>query len=136
MQEHQEGLRLSSAQLSKLGAEMNDLRNRLGATSQESETYKTRIQKLLGENNSLNEEMRGVQENLRLSAGTLGKLQNEFKIVCGENDELKKRVADYEVGFKRMNTEGENKVRVLTQECERLNALVEKRNSEIRALGG
>jgi chromosome segregation ATPase len=136
VQEHQEGLRLSSAQLSKIGAEMNDLRNRLGATSQESETYKTRIQKLLGENNSLNEEMRGAQENLRLSAGTLSKLQNEFKIVCGENDELKKRVTDYEAGFKRMNAEGENKVRVLTQECERLNALVEKRTSEVRALGG
>jgi chromosome segregation ATPase len=53
VQEHQEGLRLSSAQLSKLGAEMNDLKNRLGATTQESETYKLRIQKLLGENSSL-----------------------------------------------------------------------------------
>lgn len=53
MQEHQEGLRLSSAQLSKLGAELNDLKNRLGATAQESETYKQRIQKLLGENSSL-----------------------------------------------------------------------------------
>ena len=55
VQEHQEGLRLSSAQLSKLGAEMNELRNRLGTTTQESETYKQRIQKLLGENSSLAE---------------------------------------------------------------------------------
>ncbi len=115
MQEHQEGLRLSSAQLSKIGAELNELRNRLGATTQESETYKTRIQKLLGENNSLNEEMRGVQENLRLSAGTLSKLQNEFKIVCGENDELKRRVNDYEGVLKRMNGESEHKIRLLTQ---------------------
>jgi hypothetical protein len=35
-----------------------------------------------------------------------------------------------------MNAENENKIKILTQECERLNALVEKRNSEIRALGG
>lgn len=35
-----------------------------------------------------------------------------------------------------MKAEFENKVNILTGECERLNALVEKRNSEIRALGG
>ena len=80
--------------------------------------------------------MRSAQENLRLSAGTLGKLQNEFKIVCGENDELKKRVSDYENAFKRLNSESENKVKILTQECERLNTLAEKRANEIRALGG
>lgn len=80
--------------------------------------------------------MRGAQENLRLSAGTLSKLQNEFKIVCAENDELKKRVTDYEAAIKRFNAESENKVRILTQECEKLNAIVEKRNGEIRALGG
>lgn len=61
---------------------MNDLRTRLNTTAQESETYKQRIQKLMGENSSLTEEMRGAQQNLRLSAGTLSKLQNEFKIVC------------------------------------------------------
>ena len=48
----------------------------MGATSEESESYKQRIQKLLGENNSLGEEMRNAQENLRLSASQLGKLQN------------------------------------------------------------
>jgi hypothetical protein len=35
-----------------------------------------------------------------------------------------------------LKSEGDGKVTVLTQECERLNALVEKRNGEIRALGG
>ena len=136
VQEHQEGLRLSSAQLSKLGAEMNDLKNRLGATTQEADSYKIRIQKLLGENTSLGDEVRSAQENLRLSAGTLGKLQNEFKIVCGENDELKKRINDYEAAVKRLNAEGENKVRVLSEECQRLNTLAEKRGNEIKALGG
>ena len=43
----QENLRLSAAQASKLGNELNQFRNRLGATTQESETYKQRIQKLL-----------------------------------------------------------------------------------------
>jgi len=66
----------------------------------------------------------------------MSKLQNEFKTVCGENDEMKKRLIDYENVFKRLKGEGENQVMILTQECERLNALVEKRNSEIRALGG
>lgn len=76
VQQHEEGLRLSTAQLSKLGAELNDLRSRLGNTAQESETYKQRIQKLLSENSSLNDEVRNAQENLRLSAGQIGKLQN------------------------------------------------------------
>jgi chromosome segregation ATPase len=55
VQEHQEGLRLSAAQLSKMGSEINEYKNRLGASTQESETYKLRIQKLLAENSSMNE---------------------------------------------------------------------------------
>ena len=35
-----------------------------------------------------------------------------------------------------MKSESENRIAMLAQECERLNALVEKRNNEIRALGG
>jgi uncharacterized coiled-coil DUF342 family protein len=61
VQEHQEGLRLSSAQLSKVNAELNDYKNRLGNTSQESDSYKQRIQKLLSENTGLNEEVRSAQ---------------------------------------------------------------------------
>jgi len=49
---------------------------------------------------------------------------------------MKKRLIDYDIAFKRLNAEGENKVKLLTQECERLNILVEKRSNEIRALGG
>lgn len=86
IQEHQENLRLSAAQTQRLGVELNDYKNRLGSTTQESETYKQRIQKLLGENSSLGDEVRSAQENLRLSAGTLNKLQGEFKSVCGELD--------------------------------------------------
>jgi len=100
------------------------------------DTYKTKIQKLTGENAALGEEMRGAQENLRLSAGTLNKLQGEFKAVCGELDENRKKLSTTEDAWKRMKAEFENKVNILTGECERLNTLVEKRNNEIRALGG
>ena len=56
--------------------------------------------------------------------------------MCGELDATKKKLGDTEDAWKRMKAEFENKVNILTQECERLNALVEKRNAEIRALGG
>lgn len=103
--DHQENLRLSAAQAQRLGAELNDYKNRLGSTTQESETYKQRIQKLLGENTSLSEEIRGAQENLRLSAGTLSKLQNEFKIVCDEGDAMKRKIQELENGNKKLRAE-------------------------------
>ena len=71
-----------------------------------------------------------------MSAGSMAKLQNEFKIVCGENDEMKKKLTDYEVTFNRFNTEKEGNITTLRAECEKLNALGERRNNEIRALGG
>lgn len=43
------------------------------------------MQKLLGENQSLHEEVNMAQENLRLSANTVSKLNNELKIACNEN---------------------------------------------------
>jgi hypothetical protein len=55
VQEYQENLRLSTVQAQRLGAELNDYKNKLGNTTQESETYKQRIQKILSENNSLAE---------------------------------------------------------------------------------
>lgn len=64
----------------------------MAQNNQESETYKQKIQKLLSENSALGEEMRGAQENLRLSASTITKLNNELKIVCNENEELKRRL--------------------------------------------
>ena len=44
------------------------------------------MQKLLSENTELGEEVRSAQENLRLSANTVAKLNNELKIVCNENE--------------------------------------------------
>ncbi len=122
--------------MNKLNAELNEYRNKISSNNQESETYKQRIQKLISENSSLGEEVRTAQENLRLSAGQMGKLQNEFKLVCAENEELKRRFLENENQLKKNRGETESKIAILSQECERLNALVEKRNSEIKALGG
>ncbi len=52
------------------------------------------MQKLLSENNALGDEVRGAQENLRLSANTVSKLNNELKITCNENEDLKKRLQE------------------------------------------
>jgi chromosome segregation ATPase len=124
VQEAQENLRLSAAQANKLNSELQEYRSRYGQTTQEMDTYKQRIQKLLGENSALGDEVRSAQENLRLSAGTLNKLQGEFKAVCGELDETKKRLGETENAWKRLKGESDNKIQVLTQEVERLNGLV------------
>ena len=80
--------------------------------------------------------MRTAQENLRLSAGTLNKLQGEFKTVCGELDEAKKRVTETEGAWKRLKSESDGKLQMMADEVQRLNGLIEKKNNEIRALGG
>ena len=40
----------------------------------------------MSENSSLGEEVRGAQQNLRLSANQIAKLTNELKITCNENE--------------------------------------------------
>ena len=115
---------------------MTDYRNRFGQSTQEIDTYKQRIQKLTGENQALGNDLNSAQENLRLSAGTLNKLQGEFKQVCAELDGTKQKLSETETAWQRMKAEYENKVALLSQECERLNSLIEKKNAEIRNLGG
>lgn len=114
VQEAQEAVRLSAQQTSKLSLELNDFRQRYDVSNQESETYKQRIQKLLSENTGLNEEVRSAQENLRLSAGQMGKLQNEFKIACNEIEELKRRINDLMNANKKIG-EYESKIALLSQ---------------------
>jgi FtsZ-binding cell division protein ZapB len=72
----QESLRLSSATQAKLQRELNEYKSKITDNNAESETYRIKIQKLMAENNALGDEVRGAQENLRLSAGTIGKLTN------------------------------------------------------------
>ena len=76
---------MSANQISKLGNELNDYKNKLQVGNEESETYRRKIQKLTGENTNLADEIRNAQENLRLSANQIGKLNNELKITCNEN---------------------------------------------------
>ena len=61
---------------------------------QETETYRMKIQKLTSENTNLGEEVRGAQENLRLSSNQIAKLTNELKMMCAENEELQRRVKE------------------------------------------
>ena len=49
---------------------------RIDSNNQESETYRQKMQKLMSENTELGEEVRTAQENLRLSANTVAKLNN------------------------------------------------------------
>lgn len=44
--------------------------------NRESETYRQKIQKLMSENTSLNEQVQTAQDNLRLSANQVNKLKN------------------------------------------------------------
>lgn len=46
----------------------------------------------MSENSALGEEVREAQDNLRLSANTVAKLNNELKVVCNENEELKRKL--------------------------------------------
>ncbi len=73
---------------------------------------------------------------MRLSASQIGKLTNEFKVVCNENEELKKRLQEIGGDVSRKIAEYENKIAMLGQELERLNGVIERKNTEIRALGG
>lgn len=53
-----------------------------------------------------------------------------------QTEDFKKKILDLENDRKRVTAESENKIAILSQECQRLNSEVQKRNSEIKALGG
>ena len=95
---------------------MNELKNFINNKDKQSETYKIRINKLLGENNQLGDEIRVAQENIRLSASQIGKLQSEFKSVCDECDDLKRKLTDSDNAFKKYRTDFEQKIALLSQE--------------------
>lgn len=129
----QENLRLSANQISKLNSEINEYRSRMDANVHESETYKRKIHSLTSENTNLGEEIKIAQENLRLSAGQMSKLNTEFKIMCNENEELKQRLTEAGDLGRRL-AEYENTIAILSQEIERLNSVLENKNNEIGEL--
>ena len=95
-------MRLSANTIAKLNNEVNDYKGRLTQNNQESETYRLKIQKLMQENTSLGDEMRNAQENLRLSAGTIAKLNNELKVTCNELEDSKRKIAELVLANKKM----------------------------------
>ncbi len=74
-----------------------------------------KIQKLLNENNQLGDEVRNAQENLRLSASQIGKLNNELKITCNEYEDLKRKFQEFGGDATKKIAEDENKIAMLSQ---------------------
>ena len=70
----QENLRLSASQNQKIMAELSEYKNKIAGNNQENEMLKQRINKLIGQNSSLGEEVRNAQEGLRLSSAQQQKL--------------------------------------------------------------
>lgn len=79
IQNTQENLRLSANQNQKIMQELQQYKKLIEQNDQESQQYKMKIQKLLSENSALGDEVRGAQENLRLSAATMAKLRAELE---------------------------------------------------------
>ncbi len=59
-----------------------------------------------------------------------------MKITCNEYEELKRKFQEYGGDASKRISEYEGKVALLSQEIERLNGVIERKNSEIKALGG
>ena len=72
----QENLRLSNAQQSKAFQELQEYKLRLEQIDQENGSIKNKVKNLLSENQQLGDEVRNAQENLRLSANQISKLNN------------------------------------------------------------
>ena len=102
-----------------MNREVNDYKNQIAENNRETETYRQKIKKLTSENTMLGDEVRTAQDNLRLSASQMSKLNNELKIVCNENEELKKRLNEASGSSKRCQ-ELEEKVILLSAEIQRL----------------
>lgn len=74
----QENLRLSNVQQQKIVNELNEYRQRIQDNEAQNDAVKRKIQNLLQENGQLNQEVRNAQENLRLSANQIAKLNSEI----------------------------------------------------------
>jgi chromosome segregation ATPase len=74
----QENVRLSNAQQSKAFQELNEYKRRIEQNDAENEATRRKIQGLVQENQSLGDEVRNAQENLRLSANQISKMGSEI----------------------------------------------------------
>ena len=89
----QENIRLSNAQQSKAFQELQEYKMRIEQNDSENDSIKRKMQNLIKENQSLGEEVRNAQENLRLSANQISKLNGELN--------------DYRVRIEANNSESE-----------------------------
>jgi len=83
-------LRLSANQNNKILQELNDYKSKISANEQENNTLKQKINNLLKENSNLDGEVRNAQENLRLSANQMNKLNaelNEYRSKISSNNQ-------------------------------------------------
>lgn len=86
----QENIRLSNAQQSKAFQELQEHKSRLDEINRENEAIKKKVSHLLSENQQLGDEVRNAQENLRLSANQISKLNNDlnqYKVQLSTNNE-------------------------------------------------
>lgn len=74
---------------------------------------------MTSENTNLSDEVRLAQDNLRLSANQMAKLNNELKITCNENEELK-RMLNEQMGIGKKSHDQEEKIILLSAEIQRL----------------
>ena len=118
-----------------MSKELNEYRSQIERNNADSETYRVKIQKLMSQNTSLNEEVNIAQENLRLSANTVSKLNNELKVVCNENEELKRRIDELARMVQSKNREMKN-LSENTIEVDSLSRQVKGLNDQIRRVTG
>ena len=90
----QENIRLSNAQQSKAFQQLQEYERRIHENESENDGIRRKMQNLVKENQALGEEVRNAQENLRLSANQISKLNSELN--------------DYRVKIESNNSESES----------------------------
>jgi len=95
----QENLRLSANQNQKLLQETNSYKDQMNLNSQESASFKARLEKLINENSFLNDEVRNAQDTIRLSNAQQSKvvqevneLKHNIQVRDQENETLKQKL--------------------------------------------
>ena len=86
----QENVRMSNAQHSKAFNELQEYKSRIEQIDTENDGIRRKMQGLILENQQLGDEVRNAQENLRLSANTIAKLNAElgdYKIKMESNNQ-------------------------------------------------
>ena len=92
-----------NAEIGNIAKKLSDNEFIMDQNTHESENFKSKIHQLIGENNSVGEELRNAQDNLRASASQVTKLTYELKHSSNENEDLQKRIKEAAELYKRIN---------------------------------